>query len=296
MSIEPHISERSLVLRVGSAVIRWVFQYEHDRWLTTRHILPWALPAAVSLPQDADADFSVAVYMYEAPLIAAFRSLQGLQFMLAGEVEQRYPTATDCISFVQGPRPDDDANTRYCPILCMWVPPVSFEKTRMCSVVDSGRRQWRAELIERAAQTIGGVNIYGRLGNRPLQGFHSLEGESGNDKYLGLRDYGFYLAIERAQAEDYITEKFNDAIMAEAVPIYLGAPNASFYCISDCFVPFDHLRDVTWRNWRTEYARRKSAVLAQKAFLRSHLNVLSYFCLLVSDLSRLTRLRPITIA
>ena len=39
------------------------------------------------------------------------------------------------------------------------------------------------------------------------------------------RQYKFVIAFENSRANDYVTEKFYDPLLAGAVPIYLGAPN-----------------------------------------------------------------------
>ncbi len=42
-----------------------------------------------------------------------------------------------------------------------------------------------------------------------------------------MRRYKFVLAFENAQEPDYVTEKFYIPLLAGAVPVYLGAPNAA---------------------------------------------------------------------
>ena len=53
-----------------------------------------------------------------------------------------------------------------------------------------------------------------------------LEKDSGQDSKMELyRQYKFVIAFENSRANDYVTEKFYDPLLAGAVPIYLGAPN-----------------------------------------------------------------------
>ncbi len=290
------VASRSLVLRVHGAAIRWVFEHAHDRRYTEHQLLPWALPDACLLPSEAAADFNVGVHLTDPTLISAFSAMPGFKFMLAGEIEDRYSSHAECISFVQDARPQDGPYVRYAPILCIWSPPVSVSKTKMCSVVDSGKRVERVQLIRQASQSMGAVDIYGKLGDRPLMGYHEMDGMGYNFKHHAIQEYGFYLAIERACALDYITEKFNDAIMAEAVPVYHGAPNLADYCIPEAVVPFANLEAVDWKHWRKEYDARQRFVRMQKEELRTKFNVLSYFSLLVHNMSWLDRLRPITLS
>jgi len=52
-----------------------------------------------------------------------------------------------------------------------------------------------------------------------------------------LSRYKFTLAFENSFAEDYVTEKFFDAIVAGSVPVYLGAPNIADFAPGDrCFI------------------------------------------------------------
>ena len=53
-----------------------------------------------------------------------------------------------------------------------------------------------------------------------------MEKDSGQDSKMELyRQYKFVIAFENSRANDYVTEKFYDPLLAGAVPIYLGAPN-----------------------------------------------------------------------
>eukprot|EP01083_Nonionella_stella_P274935 933628_1 len=44
-----------------------------------------------------------------------------------------------------------------------------------------------------------------------------------------LREYKFALAFENSETDDYVTEKFFEALMAGAIPVYLGAPNIKWF-------------------------------------------------------------------
>jgi hypothetical protein len=59
-------------------------------------------------------------------------------------------------------------------------------------------------------------------------------------------------------------------------------------------VPAADVGNIDWTAWKTEYERRRPAVLAQKELLRTRLNLFAYFHKLTDDLSLLDRPRPIT--
>jgi hypothetical protein len=295
LTIHPALITKSLVVRIGHKVIRWVFEHDHGRWLSEHHILPWALPEAELLSPDIAADVCVGVHLHNAQLIREFYDSGGVRFMLASEPEHRYPTDDQCWSFVQDERATDGRQTRYSPILAFWCPPLSSPKSRKCSVVDSGRYKWRADKINRASQVINAVDVFGSLAKNPLAGYHCLGGSLGNDKYLGLKDHAFYLSIERATVTDYVTEKFCDAIICESVPIYQGAPNINLYAVEGSFIPFAALDQVCWSDWEREYESRSSRIKAQKELLRTTFNVFSYFDKITDHMELLEHKRPITI-
>ena len=293
----PDLLTNSVAVRHHGFNICWSFQYAYAREFAVRFILPWAMPEAELLPADAPMDFAVGVHLYDETIIGAFADMPGRKFLLSGELETRHPRLDRALSFVQGPQPADDPRyIRYAPILCFWVPPLKPVKNRACSVVDSGRYPWRVELINKLAEKIGSVDMFGGLSGRELGGYHGQSGAAGgNDKYLGIQDYCFYLSLERAVADDYITEKFADAVLCDAVPIYHGAPNIRQYAYADSFIAADDVGQMDWADWRHEYDRRLPTLRAQKEFLRTQLNVFSYFITLADNPSLLNQPRPITL-
>lgn len=62
---------------------------------------------------------------------------------------------------------------------------------------------------------------------------NAREPGGGRQKTKLLRSYRFSLAFENSETPDYITEKFFDALMAGAVPVYLGANNVRLFAPSD---------------------------------------------------------------
>ena len=80
----------------------------------------------------------------------------------------------------------------------------------------SGRTAYAAELMRHLE-----VHSYGRvLRNRRLR-----EDRGRETKLETVSRYRFTLAFENAIAEDYVTEKLYDPLIAGSVPVYLGAPN-----------------------------------------------------------------------
>ena len=290
------LMQNSVMVRFGAKTIRWIFPSSAVRHFMSRAILPWAIPRCDIISGEAPADFVVGVYLNDATITQSFVDLPGQKFLLSVEKETRHPKIPNCHSFVQNPLPDDDlAYIRYAPTFCFWVPPRDTVKTRRCSVVDNGQYAWRVAMIRDLARRIGDVDIYGKLADRALGGYHrSSDSHHGNDKYLGIENHCFYLSLERAVADDYITEKFTDAILCNAVPLYDGAANIDLYAYRESYILTSDVEKIDWNNWQAEYQKRLPIVLAQKELIRARLNVFSYFHLLTEDLSLLTKIRPIT--
>ncbi len=286
--------ENSVAIRFGRKAVRWVFPTAAVKQFMFRAILPWVLPGCEVITSDAPTDFVIGAYLNDQTIISTFADLPGHKFLLSGEKETRHPRIANCVSFVQNPQPDDDPGyIRYAPTFCCWVPPRDAVKTRKCSVVDNGQYAWRAEMIRDLAKRIGDVDIFGKLSGRPLAGYHGSSGSDiGNDKYLGIENHCFYLSLERAVADDYITEKFTDAMMCNAVPIYDGAANIGLYACPESYILSADVDKIDWVNWRQEYEKRLPSLLAQKELIRTRLNIFSYFYLLTEDLALLTDARP----
>jgi hypothetical protein len=77
------------------------------------------------------------------------------------------------------------------------------------------------------------VHSYGKLFRN-----RKLDGDQGRPSKLDtIGKYKFTLAFENAIAEDYVTEKFYDPLLAGSVPVYLGAPNIDAFAPGDnCFI------------------------------------------------------------
>lgn len=96
----------------------------------------------------------------------------------------------------------------------------------------SGRAAYIAELLKRIR-----VDVYGRwFRNRELD----MPDRGPETKLATIARYRFCLAFENSIADDYVTEKFFEPLVAGSVPVYRGAPNIrDFAPTSDCFVNID---------------------------------------------------------
>jgi len=92
----------------------------------------------------------------------------------------------------------------------------------------SGRAEYLRELMKCLD-----VHSYGTLlQNRVIQD------DTGRQSRLDtMATYRFTLACENAIAQDYVSEKFYDPLIAGSVPVYLGAPNIEEFAPGDkCFI------------------------------------------------------------
>jgi hypothetical protein len=94
----------------------------------------------------------------------------------------------------------------------------------------------RSGRIEYVAQLMKGLKVdsYGKvLNNRRLEG-----PDRGRDTMLDvMAQYKFTLVFENSIAEDYVSDKFFDPLIAGSVPVYLGAPNIDEFAPGDkCYI------------------------------------------------------------
>lgn len=110
----------------------------------------------------------------------------------------------------------------------------SFELQKdICMMISSPFNQSnRQEYLKELMKEIE-IDSYGKLYNNCR-----LERDDGRSSKMALYGhYKFVIAFENALAEDYVTEKFYDPLLAGAVPIYFGAPNIEEFAPGDnCFV------------------------------------------------------------
>jgi len=288
-------------VKFGTKRVGWLFHYDHDAHIQTAFILPWAIPDYQVLAEDSPVDFLVIVYPPGVPepnaLPPEFLDFAGMKFIISGEPLHRFPNLDHCYSIVNNPQDSDHAGCRYGPTMCFWVPPLSIaNKTRFCSVIESGRHPWRVEMIRSFMQGIGPIDLFGRGTSAPLSGYHLADAESifGNAKCRGIQNQAYYLSLESYAFPDYWTEKIGDAIMCEAVPVYFGCPNIYDYFIPESIIAWADVPRFAWPNWRAEYELKRKYVLMQKELLRTKFNMFSFIRLLIDEPGRLERKRPIT--
>lgn len=287
----------SFTLQINKKKITWIFGYQHDYSVAHKAILPWAYPNCEQISPGGE-QFTIGVYLNNPDLPEFFRRASGTKFLVSGECENRYEQWEDAYTFVQNPQPwDNPKYIRYAPGLHCWAPPLERPtKSKKCSAIDGGKYQWRLDQINAAATIIGDVELFGKAFNKPLPGYHSdvIDSKFGNDKWIGLSNFAFHLSIERRCAQDYMTEKFTDAIMCECVPVYCGCTNIDDYCAPDSYLRWQDIEKVDWKNWQGEYDKRRPQILAQKEIVRTRLNVISFFDYLTDHMNFMDRYRPIT--
>jgi hypothetical protein len=289
-----HKEMTKITLSIEQKIIQWVFGYPWDFEIQTKYTLPWAFSDINYniVSNDTVPDFLICVYI-TPPTLPKNLTFKEKCFFLAGEKHDRYTPIENAFQFCQAPRNVDNMDfTRYVPTMCHWAPVFSPTKIKKCSVVDSGKWEHRNQLIKKAQSIINDIDIFGNISGKPLKGWHRNET---NEKFLGLYNYAFYLSLENSSGVDYISEKLWDAILCECVPIYNGAPNVLDYLIEGSFISYEDINNIDWNNWEEEYVNRRTLVLKQKEFIRSHLNVFSYFKKLIDDPNLLNKSRPITL-
>jgi len=96
------------------------------------------------------------------------------------------------------------------------------------SIDESGRVRLVKQLI-----SLLPIDSYGRLFNNK-----KIECDNGFESKMSIISrYKFTLALENAVAEDYVTEKFYDPLVAGSIPVYLGAPNINEFAPGqNCFI------------------------------------------------------------
>lgn len=288
-----------LVIAVGKLRYRWIIGPAHDRAFAKKVLLPWALPDARLLRPESEADVIVGVYLRYARVdqIRAFYESRGVRFVLCGDPKDRNPVGNGVYGFFQGPKPGDDPQwARYCPVMCIWAPPMNSAKTKPLSAIEGKKRPWRIAAAKELGRKVGAFDGFGAGFGRPLGGYHvATKSPNVFEKYLGLTEYGFHFAQERVAVPDYLTEKFADPILCECVPVYSGCPNILDYAVPESFVRCDEAERIDWKNWRFEYGRRRRFVQYQKHLIRTTFNYLSYFVRIAESPELLDKKRPLTL-
>jgi hypothetical protein len=100
---------------------------------------------------------------------------------------------------------------------------------RSSTVDRCGRTAYAAVLMRRVKVASYGKVLHNRDLPEPDQGYETL---------LSLTArYKFALVLENSLAEDYVSEKFFNALSSGSVPVYRGAPNIATFAPADhCFI------------------------------------------------------------
>jgi len=139
-------------------------------------------------------------------------------------------------------------------VVSWWVSP-SFDelaekkyrnKDKKCSVISSAKWGNRNSILKNLNKIMppGLIDFYGRDLGKVISG-KSYKGPLKN-KYNGLIDYTYSIAIENSAQENYFTEKIADCFLSWTMPIYWGCPNISKYFPEDSYYKLDpsRLEDV----------------------------------------------------
>ena len=171
---------------------------------------------------------------------AHYRRLRSAWFMRRFDLSMTYQRSADVM-------------TSYIPtvFLNQMLPPVKAlsHQHLLCSFISgthdrSGRIQYLDEL-----RRYLDVHRYGSQGDR------AIADDQGHATKLHIAGrYKFTLAFENAIAEDYVTEKFYDPLLAGSVPVYLGAPNVGRFAPTEgCYID---VADFSGPADLAEYLRR----------------------------------------
>lgn len=120
---------------------------------------------------------------------------------------------------------------------------VFFDNSRngICMLVSSSfNRSGRQEYLKELMQNVQ-IDSYGKLFNN----CQMPEDKGHSSKMTLYEQYKFVIAFENSCAEDYVTEKFFDPLLAGAVPVYFGAPNIDEFAPGDnCYVDVRRFKSV----------------------------------------------------
>ncbi len=288
-----YYKNNTIALEYKDIKIRWIFQFEHDYQLASDHTLSWVMRDRNCRLIDPDlATFNIGIYPGDGEFVKYMESLPGQSFLLNGESwQQGTPPWSHSKLGTFGTKVDAVGPNWLSPTLIFWSPSHSVKKTQKCSVVESGMYQWRNEFVGALMDQVQEVVGFGNYFNNSIPSAHGKN----NQKFTAIKDYAFSIAVENKIMPDYMTEKFNDIILNEAVPIYHGATNLSDYCLPDAVILPDKVGLVDWEHWEEEYARRRPAILRQKEILRTRFNIFSYFIAIAANQELLKNKRPITL-
>lgn len=133
-------------------------------------------------------------------------------------------------------RQSADVMTSYIPtvFLRQTLPPVQAGSHQhlLCSFISGTHdRSGRNRYLDQLGRHLE-VHRYGRQGDRVIA---DDQGHASKLRIAGR--YKFTLAFENAVADDYVTEKLYDPLLAGSVPVYLGAANVGRFAPTEgCYI------------------------------------------------------------
>lgn len=204
------------------------------------------LPAGWEISTDRERFAEAAAVIFHLPDLRAETPLSKVpgQLWVAWSMEcevhypyQRDPAFLRHFDLTMTHRRDADVWTPYChPGLFEELRAPPAEKTAEVPVAafisSSFDRSGRVLLLEGFMRHLQVHSFGQRCRNR------ELAHDAGRSTRLEtMARYRFTLAFENAVAEDYVTEKFYEPLIAGSVPVYLGAPNAAAFAPAEgCFI------------------------------------------------------------
>ncbi|MDZ4787680.1 MAG: glycosyltransferase family 10 [Blastochloris sp.] len=173
-------------------------------------------------------------------------------------------------------------------------------KTKNLSAIFSTKRtigghRRRLQFILALARELP-FDCFGRNTDKLLSGsdvkatYHFSSEVESNNKWPGVADYRYSLAIENSVCPDYWTEKIIDCFLAGTVPLYYGCPNIADYFPKDSYILID-INDVAATKklidetcTEAEYFRRLPALEEAKRLVLHEYNLFNLISDFVSNL------------
>lgn len=159
--------------------------------------------------------------------------------------------------------------------------------SRKCVMAGHARRLRFVRALERRFGDR--IDFFGR-GTRPL-----------DDKWDGLADYEYSVAIENAREPAYWTEKISDCLVAATVPLYYGAPNITDYFPERSVIAIDiEDREQSFATIErlldeSDYAPRAEALRKAKASVLGECNLFRVLTDFVGQLDTSAEPEPVTV-
>ena len=129
--------------------------------------------------------------------------------------------------------------------------------------------EFRKNVVDWILSTNMNIDIFGKgiQEGRPqdsrIKGFVEDKGDA-------LYDYEFTIAIENCNVENYQTEKLNDCLLCESIPLYCGDPIAFEIYDSPILLNKKNFKKVIWETYYNEIYDKKTIVEDKKKYLNQY--------------------------